>query len=381
VGGPPSAPPDPQTIPDPHRAPRSLRSPVGGGGGLPDDVAGEAGTNPALIALSPEGLSRSDAPAAGRRETSRWLCHKGDSLIVLSGPERDRLRAQLAKVKTCGWAGMDLRSATYQNRSIEERRLILRMSCGLRVCNRCEARFRSTERNRIVGNWTTFWTFTWPTEFDMREAWTTAPAAASRLFHAVRAHVRRCPQLWGLHPDDPFHYAWVLEAQERGAPHIHAVTNVWVPSLPYLWSMWQEVMGGLRSRIDVEEIIHKRNAERYLVKYITKARLTRDIYAIMYRRRVWATTLKLGEQGPSSWERVGYLNPGVTHRAIKRSEEFGEDGGWDLEWARDSVGAQWVRERPAARLIGGRIVPTESIAEAEELELDDALRHDEDRRD
>lgn len=84
----------------------------------------------------------------------------------------------------------------------------------------------------------------------------------------LRAFFKRIER---LHPSKAISAIWRLEFQERGAPHIHIVFfNLPFTPKEKIQSMWDEIIGGVRSFTRIEGIYSNKKLMNYLSKYVAK---------------------------------------------------------------------------------------------------------------
>lgn len=158
---------------------------------------------------------------------------------------------------------------------------LVRFNCGKSTCPVCQDR----RRRRLIRRlhqvpWAPvvyFWTITTdPNVLDPLEALQTL----NRRWHVVhRTLIRICPN---------FRYFRVLEFTESGLPHIHFITDSYIP-----WSQFQSIL--IKHKFG--KVLHFkplpiRAAINYLCKYVTKGVYQTD-HPYDFHGRFWAATIGL----------------------------------------------------------------------------------------
>jgi hypothetical protein len=221
-----------------------------------------------------------------------------------------------------GWCGT--RSAIVERRlpaaGVEIERAVVPLACGTRRCEACFTRIRSHAGQRLRGPWTQFLTLTTPHVKGRRlHHWRRASEWATKFFTRLRDIARkgqrRCvcrrsesdPDHVEMRIDgEKFHYAWVVEPHQTGWPHWHCVHNAAFLCDNFVRTVWASVTGS-EMVLTKRKQVHTRNGVcRYLVKYLTKAVYSDDILAILYRKRLWASTMPAEETWSLGYEVVGF---------------------------------------------------------------------------
>lgn len=295
--------------------------------------------------------------------------------------DSDRMQRQAWKVDGCGlyWMRMALGGVEAREKGELERIQVAR--CGQRACPTCGAEAKRRAGDRVQPGrwwqpdgvrWKTFVTLTLPrhTGITPMEAWLTMARWVGRWTAAAR---RRMKRRWGdVGKEDPrLHYAWVIEPHPRAPewPHAHVALSMPFPA-GIAFTRWTEWGKAAWERIigePLESVWHhwsavkdRQKARSYLVKYLTKSIYTREHYALMYRRRMYGTSLPAEPKGdPEGWQIIEWISE-TRLRAILRVR--GESPLWLLSreepqafiW--EATG-EACRRNPDDELSGGRGYP------------------------
>lgn len=262
---------------------------------------------------------------------------------------------QARRAAACGdcWARMELPGVVPPDGDRYMRLQLIR--CGQRVCPSCGKsarmkagrRLRPGEEHHPVGvQWKTLVTLTLPhTQLGCspEEAWESIGRWVGRWLAALRRrNLRRWPD---IDKSDPrMHYAWVVEAHPRGhpVPHVHLVLSMPYPRLDrdgewFRWSReaWAKITGcHILPRVMWKQIWSEAGMRNYLVPYLTKCELTPSHYAVMYRRRMYGSTLPANPKPePEGWvieeflslREVGYRIGAIRTKFGDRLDEEGPD--------------------------------------------------------
>lgn len=309
-----------------------------------------------MISLSPYGLtraSRSESRIKGlsagpyqrpdhlaeRRERHRYLN------LTLTEPERARVRVSERRREFCRHSWIELRRVSASPSGRTEHRRLMPIPCGLRGCERCAERRRRDNSLRAQGPWKVTVTLTLPRDRPLREQWESMPRWVSRYCAALRGAARRDREEFQL-DGGKLDYAWALEAQKDGTPHAHLVFSAgWIPAS---WSIetWNRITGCVMAWQRIEQIRDRSDMCRYLCKYIVKAGLSDDVLAILYRRRLFASTMPASSSGTLGWEVVGPIGEVEASSQCDDPEGWARwSGGWRVAWSGPG-GAEWTRDVP-----------------------------------
>jgi hypothetical protein len=298
-------------------------------------------------------------PDGGSRRTHRTRS------VILTEPERDRLREMALRASRCGTRWAAFRGMEFGNGPDAELRLCCQLRCGTRACARCAKEIREREADRVVGPWQLFFTFTVPrgraSTGDMwREVHLWVAALVREMRRETRiatitdaendeiqkpySNARRQLARSRVRASGTMTYAWVLEPHKDGAPHVHMVTDQSYVDFAWLRELWASCCGVMSAWVYGERVYQAGGACAYLCKYISKARLPMDVLALLYRRRMWATNMERPERPEPVW----FLEENVSSDEARRDAEAGDDmapeSGWKLVSAKDNGYAMWRRE-------------------------------------
>jgi hypothetical protein len=184
-------------------------------------------------------------------------------------------------------------------------RLSVRMRCGLRICLECDERRRNRAKGRMEGPWRQFATMTIPHDECARlDAWRNASGWMTtymeRLAKRARKGPTRCLGWECRHKPDhmeidtdgkKLEYAWVIEPHKTEWPHWHIAWSASWCCFAFQRELWRDVTGLDVIWTKVKEVVSIEGACRYLTKYLTKAKYTREILACLHRKKIWATTI------------------------------------------------------------------------------------------
>lgn len=201
-------------------------------------------------------------------------------------------------------------------------------------------------------------TLTWPSDGrgnrlgTIRDAWLGASRALVRFCDALRHKVLR-------ETGRKLEYAWVLEAHASGWPHAHLVVNE--PYVDYRWcaEAWAAARRGQVAMIFGKAVYSRDGVCHYLVKYLTKARITPCLVAMLAGKRLFASTMPAREPDGPLW-RIARRYTWMQARCIARNvDAVAAMNGWHVAW--ESEGQGWELWRPVD--VG------EPIADAERREI------------
>lgn len=247
-----------------------------------------------------------------------------------------RMADQAAKMAACGsrWARMSLAADTAPAGLAHQRFQAIR--CGQRGCPTCGPRARRRQGERLrpgaahhpAGVWwkTTILLTVARSNIDIEpeEAWRRIGKWTTRFLAALRRrNLRRWP---GIDKTDPrMHYAWVIEAHPKAPewPHVHVVLSMPYPILNndgewYEWSrrLWAKITGAnILPRVSWKRIWSAPGMANYLVPYLTKCKMHPEHWAILYRRRLMASTLPATPKPePEGWRIEEWMSGEMARR-------------------------------------------------------------------
>jgi hypothetical protein len=159
------------------------------------------------------------------------------------------------------------------------------------------------------------------------------PHSAARRMLA-RSRIRASEQL---------KYAWVLEPHQDGWPHVHMVVEPDYVDYTWLRGVWSQCCGVVDAWVYGEQVYSIDGACRYLCKYISKAQLSIEILAILFRRRMWATNLERPENPEPKWFREETVSSEDAWRDAGRGDAWLPEMGWAVMSAKPGGYAMWER--------------------------------------
>lgn len=250
----------------------------------------------------------------------------------------DRLQRYETRIGNCNsvW-GILARERTDPDGTRWIDRTALPLRCGHRACPTCGEAARGKAAARMFAAWKTTITLTLPHQLTRAEQWRSVGRWVSRWCHALVKWLRR------HRPGSPVEYAWVLESHYSGYPHVHVVLEYdcrgsrtqWQEFARWIRSAWRSITGLSVRWVRVEPV--RTSAEKlknYLLKYLTKASYDLSHYAMIGRRRMWATSLPAVPIEPKGW----VLETIQTHDLVEpnlvepiESTPLAHDG-WHIVW-------------------------------------------------
>lgn len=144
-------------------------------------------------------------------------------------------------------------------------------------------------------------------------------------------------------------YAWVLEPHPAASewPHVHLVH-----SMPFTaskdefigwwrWAReaWAEITGApVLARIKFQRIYEEAYGVDYLVPYLTGAEFTEEHWAMLYRRRLYGSTLPVEKPEPVGWRILEWMDE-------SRARAWMETAGAGAAWEITGEGPDWIEWR------------------------------------
>lgn len=315
-------------------------------------LAGEARNVPAALHKSPH---------FGRRA---WSLEASPRKVILSPNFRDLARHLLGQAFNCRSRWIAMTRVDVRESGDREMRMVCAQRCKTRQCGDCEGARRARQCARVAGQWGLFFTLTWPqAHLGNAEIWEQAHGAigvfvrelrremAHRSDHRIRktlrgevARVARAERSRArIECEDKLEYAWALESHESGFPHVHMCINATWLDYSYVRELWSRACGVMVARINGRRVWSVDGICRYLSKYVSKGGLELAILAILYRRRLWACTLRNIVKSESKW----IPDPTVSSRDAREEcldrATFGARFGWKVEMGSDDEYAVWSR--------------------------------------
>jgi hypothetical protein len=297
-------------------------------------------------------------PHESRRRLPRQLG------LELSEEERQRAREAIDTRASCGksW-GVYLRWDLVPGGMIQ-RRLACQKFCGLRACIRCDSERRKRQKRRMEGDWRLFLTLGHPgRNVSIQGAWTGLRRARDLLFKRLEAWAAD-PQEWRLRiwPHDArnavearkssgrsrrrvstLDYAWCLENHQSGYPHIHFCINACYINYEELKALWSRCIGQECKWCKGIVVWSKGGICHYLSEYVSKCSLTVDLCAVLYRQRLWGTSLEMEDAGSPRWWSDNTASSNEAALLVKHPEIIHETSNWKLDGAKEGSYAAWSR--------------------------------------
>lgn len=273
-----------------------------------------------------------------------------DGRIILTARERefwnriDRSRS----VCSSSWATFTRRVG-----GTEELMMVPR-KCGCRACRSCGEVAQRYHIERIQDDWKLFLTLTCPPDRDPVDWWRIGHEKIGLFVRWLRREVkagraRLAGSLDGAVP--VLRYTWNVEAMERSLlPHWHLLCNVEWLDYARAREAWQEILGVEFAWVNVSRVRSRLHAIRYVAKYVAKARLGDELYAIMYRKRQWAQSLKGAESEPLGWHPVADVSPERAYAILESGLAPDSTRPWSLVWRSERCGGLWSRPLEAGEL-------------------------------
>lgn len=284
--------------------------------------------------------------------------------LVLGDVEREECRRRIATAASCGTSFAAYRRFSVAPAGIREDRLVCQRFCGTRACEHCDEQIRLRECARVQGRWRQFVTLGVPAaHLSCRQAWFRIRRARALLFKRLERHVER-PDAWAVRVWDsdalfawitrrattqgrlrlsPLDYAWTLEPHQSGYPHLHFVLNTTFIHFGWLRKVWSECLGRNVRWIKVKDVWDSSGTCRYLSKYISKTTFTLDLCAVMYRQRLWGTSLPMPERKPAEWIEEAGTAPDAAKAQAERPDAWSAEDGFVVSGARAGRYATWSR--------------------------------------
>jgi hypothetical protein len=263
--------------------------------------------------------------------------------LILGEGERAYARHLAGAAASCGTSFAAYRRYTPGSSSWKEERLVCQRCCGTRACDECSKKMRERECSRVSGNWRLFGTVGVPAEsMTCRQAWYRIRRARTLFFKRLERHAARrdawAVRVWdedvecaektraavaaGRVRQSPLDYAWTYEPHVSGYPHLHFVVNACALYYPWLKKVWGECIGREVRWIKVKIVTSADGICRYLSKYISKTIFTLDLCAVMYRQRMWATSLPVKKRQKGEWIEEVETNSEAAKAQAKRPEAW-----------------------------------------------------------
>jgi hypothetical protein len=221
--------------------------------------------------------------------------------IALSPTERRSAHDLLERAAVCGSQCAVLSRQTVTGGSREV--MVMRMGCHARSCDRCMVRIREGHRSRVIGPWQQLLTLGVPSgEVTARVAWGEIHRSIGKFVHYLRDSLRDGSNDVRVAGGGKLEYAWVIEAHESGYPHVHMAHNLeWLDRGAAIRA-WARATGlGVRG-IHQERVRDKSGTSRYLVKYMTKARLTLDVLVLLAGKHLIGSTIRRKKEDRELWD-------------------------------------------------------------------------------
>jgi hypothetical protein len=288
--------------------------------------------------LSPDLPTRIEQLRPERREMARTPG------LILSPEERERARDQERAVDGCGSRWMRLS----RTEGGQDERLLVPLGCGRRACPDCGAsalryHFARVHQDREAGfGWRQFWTFTVPPAHGGAESFRKGNARIQRLLRWVRDEARAGRiRLDGSRLE----YTWSLERQQEAtqSPHWHVLTNVLFFDWAALTRKWQQIVGTAYANTDYRSVKNEEQLMAYICKYVAKEQLPPDLLAVMYRKRLFASTVPAPKKTKRGWMKEEEVPSDVAESETECPGAFQPGLGWKVVWNAPGKGARWSR--------------------------------------
>lgn len=285
--------------------------------------------------------------------------------VILTDHERDNLRHLAGQAARCGNSWGAFRGFESREDGDYEIRLACQLKCGTRACRECSDRIRAREAWRVAGPWNLFLTLTLPRgRAAAADAWREIHGMIADFVREMRRETRiatmtedenvalekpytkeRIEQAREkIRASEGFEYAWVIEPHKDGWPHVHLVINTKWVDFVWMRELWSKCAGVADAWVYGEVVYQVNGACRYLCKYISKSVLTLDILAIMFRRRLWATSLKKPESKEAKYFREQTVGTKDAYEASEIAETWRAELGWKCVSFKAGAYAMWERE-------------------------------------
>jgi len=130
-------------------------------------------------------------------------------------------------------------------------------------------------------------------------------------------------------------YTWSIEEQPGTQQvHFHMLMNiVWI-DYTRLREAWQRIVGRPFAWVNASWVRDRRHAAYYVSRYVSKARLTDDVLAILYRRRQWHSTVPAPAAEVSGWRFDGVRDGDRSQEDTECPPAHSAGQGWTCDWSR-----------------------------------------------
>ena len=324
------------------------------------------GRNAPQAALPNAGLSRLDRACINSPDYEGPCRRRLDRTrgITLNGFDRAIARRLIDRSERClrQWAAK--RRLAMTDGGLREQRMVHALRCHCRQCWTCETDRRERMKSRVAGAHRVFFTGTTPRErCSARDSWIVvgeARSAFQRELHrelayasreltgrtdwrGVRKDLRTEEARHNIRTDRKLELAWVLEEHKDGYAHLHMCLNIeWMDPV-WTKALWARCLGVAWAICKAKRVWQADGVCWYLSTYISKGMLDVDVLAVMYRRRIFASTVRRAAQEKSGWTPDDEVNSIVAERLCEKRETVLEGQGWVLDVGRDGRYAIWSR--------------------------------------
>ena len=276
--------------------------------------------------------------------------------IVLSEPERELLRHQYEQVSGCRTRLMALQRSKTGPGGLHIERLVVELPCGSRLCPECDSTMRARHQWRAEGFWSQFVTLGVTRAYgNQREAWKKVITDVGRLTREIRRRATEHGQDdVKIHKkaldanalvreisgderiaDDKLQIAWAVEPHESGFPHVHIILNTrWIRG-EWLKRVWSSITGCKIRWCDIGTVWSIGGVCRYLCEYIAKAQLPGDILCLVYRRRLFYSTLPVKWKPPEGWTQTHERDQAYLRQETAREPGEVTFDGWLIERSKE----------------------------------------------
>lgn len=272
----------------------------------------------------------------------------GSAGVDLLPGEAHRLDANLDRIAHCGETWYRYHRVQEDEGSRWEEQLIAPRQCGQRGCPSCGERARQRHRQRVLGRWHTAVLLTLPqAALSVGEAWRQIHSHLARWIRKLRTALKTGS--WAVRGGERLSYSWALECHSSGYPHVHLVTDCRWISWEWIRRTWGETIGFGAPFVSCQRVRDESEACAYLAKYVAKTVLPLDLLAVLYRKRLWASTLRKRPREEAPWVEIGRVSEPQAEALVDSIECDEQGDGWRLLYRTRQGGAYavrpWVEDR------------------------------------
>ncbi len=260
---------------------------------------------------SPKKRLRKDAYRRSRLRRLQLRRRAPDRGNLLSQRESARLVKSRERVALCGHYGITLQRRL-PAAGIHAETCVVTMACGLRTCPKCFRRARAHARYRMEGPYRQFVTFGLSRKgISKLHAWRNMSKWVGELMKRLSREADK--GIWQCYAEHhkkrkaheivntngkPLDYAWVIEPHKSEWPHVHVAWSAEYVCYNWIREQWNEITGQEIRWSKTKKVYTIDGVCRYMTDYMTKSVYPEYILAVLYRRRLWASTVRKR----SKWE-------------------------------------------------------------------------------